>query len=61
MGIDRIRLANGSPLEMAAAEATKVSNPELDVIRQQLFGKDYIQDIGRGTGIAQYYSSFGLP
>jgi hypothetical protein len=61
MGINRIKLQAGSSAEMAAAEKIKTSDPALDAIRQQLFGQDYIQDIGRGQGIAQYYSNFGLP
>ena len=61
MGINRIRLQNGSPAEMAKAQEAKASDPALDAIRQQLFGEDYIQDIGSGQGVAQYYSGFGLP
>jgi hypothetical protein len=61
MGINRIKLQAGSPAEMAAAQKAKTSDPALDAIRQQLFGQNYIQDIGRGQGIAQYYSGFGLP
>jgi len=61
MGINRIRLANGSPLEMAKAQQTAASDPALDAIRQKLFGQNYIQDIGKGQGIAQYYSNFGTP
>ena len=61
MGINRIKLQAGSLAEMAAAQKAKTSDPALDAIRQQLFGQDYIQDIGRGQGIAQYYSGFGLP
>ena len=61
MGINRIKLQAGSSAEMAAAEKIKTSDPALDAIRQQLFGQNYIQDIGRGQGIAQYYSNFGLP
>ena len=61
MGINRIRLQAGSPAEMAAAQEAAAQNPELDKIRQQLFGEGYVQDIGEGKGIAQYYSGFGLP
>ena len=61
MGINRIKLQNGSPLEMAKAQKVAAQNPELDRIRQQLFGEGYVQDIGEGKGIAQYYSGFGLP
>ena len=61
MGINRIKLQNGSPLEMAKAQEVAAQNPELDRIRQQLFGEGYVQDIGKGEGIAQYYSGFGLP
>ena len=57
----RVGFQAGSPLEMAAAQEAKTLDPALDAIRQQLFGKDYIQDIGKGQGIAQYYSGFGLP
>ena len=38
MGINRIRLQAGSTEEMAKAEAAAAQNPELDKIRQQLFG-----------------------
>ena len=61
MGIDRIRLQNGASEEMAKAQEAAASDPALDAIRQQLFGQDYVQDIGRGKGIAQYYTGFGLP
>jgi len=61
MGINRIKLQAGSPLEMAAAQKAKTLDPALDAVRQQLFGQDYIQDIGRQKGIAQYYSGFGIP
>ena len=61
MGINRIRLQAGSTEEMAKAEAAAAQNPELDKIRQQLFGEGYVQDIGKGEGIAQYYTGFGLP
>jgi hypothetical protein len=46
MGINRIRLQNGSPEEMIKAQEAAASDPALDAIRQQLFGEDYIQDIG---------------
>ena len=61
MGIDRIRLQNGASEEMAKAQEAAASDPALDAIRQQLFGQGYVQDIGRGEGIAQYYTGFGLP
>ena len=61
MGINRIRLQAGSTEEMAKAEAAAAQNPELDKIRQQLFGEGYVQDIGKGEGIAQYYTGFGIP
>ena len=61
MGINRIRLQNGSPEEMIKAQEAAASDPALDAIRQQLFGEDYVQDIGEGRGIAQYYTGFGLP
>ena len=61
MGINRIRLQNGSPAEMVKAQEAAASDPALDAIRQQLFGEDYVQDIGEGRGIAQYYTGFGLP
>jgi len=61
MGINRIKLQDGSPLEMAKAQEAAASDPKLDAIRQQLFGEDYVQDIGEGRGIAQYYTGFGLP
>ena len=61
MGINRIKLQDGSPAEMIKAQEAAASDPALDAIRQQLFGQDYIQDIGKGQGIAQYYSGFGLP
>jgi len=61
MGINRIKLQKGSPAEMAKAQAAATSDPALDAIRKQLFGEQYVQDIGSGKGIAQYYSGFGLP
>ena len=61
MGINRIKLQKGSPAEMAKAQEAATSDPALNAIRQQLFGENYIQDIGSGEGIAQYYSGFGLP
>jgi len=61
MGINRIKLQDGSPLEMAKAQEAAASDPKLDAIRQQLFGEDYVQAIGEGRGIAQYYTGFGLP
>ena len=59
MGINRIRLQAGSTEEMAKAEAAADQDPALDRIRKQLFGEGYVQDIGKGEGIAQYYSGFG--
>jgi len=61
MGINRIKLQAGSPAEMVKAQEAAASDPALDAIRQQLFGEDYVQDIGEGRGIAQYYTGFGLP
>ena len=61
MGINRIRLQAGSTEEMAKAEAAAAQDPALDAIRKQLFGEKYVQDIGKGEGIAQYYTNFGLP
>lgn len=61
MGINRIKLQAGSPTEMAKAQEAAAQDPALDKIRQQLFGEGYVQDIGEGKGIAQYYSGFGLP
>jgi len=61
MGINRIRLQAGSTEEMIKAQEAAAQDPELDRIRQQLFGEGYVQDIGEGKGIAQYYTGFGLP
>ena len=61
MGINRIRLQAGSTEEMIKAQEAAAQDPALDRIRQQLFGEGYVQDIGKGEGIAQYYSGFGLP
>ena len=61
MGINRIRLQAGSTEEMIKAQEAAAQDPALDRIRQQLFGEGYVQDIGEGQGIAQYYSGFGLP
>ena len=57
----RVGFQAGSPAEMAKAQAAAAQDPASDRIRQQLFGQDYISDIGEGGGIAQYYSGFGLP
>jgi hypothetical protein len=57
----RVGFQAGSTEEMIKAQEAAASDPALDAIRQQLFGQDYIQDIGRDQGIAQYYSGFGLP
>ena len=57
----RVGFQDGSPEEMAKAQEAAAFDPALDVIRQQLIGEDYKQDIGSGQGIAQYYSGFGLP
>ena len=61
MGINRIKLQSGSQLEAEAAAKAAAQNPELDLTRQKLFGQNYIDDLARGRGIAQYYSSFGVP
>ena len=61
MGINRIKLQAGSTEEMIKAQEAAAQDPALDRIRQQLFGEGYVQDIGEGKGIAQYYSGFGLP
>jgi hypothetical protein len=55
----RVGFQAGSPAEMAKAQAAAAQDPALDRIRQQLFGEGYVQDIGKGEGIAQYYSGFG--
>ena len=57
----RVGFQAGSTEEMIKAQEAAASDPALDAIRQQLFGQDYVQDIGRGKGIAQYYTGFGLP
>ena len=57
----RVGFQDGSPEEMIKAQEAAASDPALDAIRQQLFGEDYVQDIGEGRGIAQYYTGFGLP
>ena len=57
----RVGFQAGSTEEMAEAQAAAAQDPELDRIRKQLFGEGYVQDIGKGEGIAQYYSGFGLP
>jgi hypothetical protein len=57
----RVGFQDGSPEEMVKAQEAAASDPALDAIRQQLFGEDYVQDIGEGRGIAQYYTGFGLP
>ena len=59
MGINRIRLQAGSTEEMIKAQEAAAQDPALDRIRQQLFGEGYVQDIGKGEGIAQYYTGFG--
>ena len=61
MGINRIKLQSGSQLEAEAAAKAAAQNPELNLTRQKLFGQNYIDDLARGQGIAQYYSSFGIP
>ena len=57
----RVGFQAGSPLEMAQAQEAAAQDPALDRIRQQLFGKDYISNIGKGEGTVQYYSGFGTP
>ena len=57
----RVGFQAGSTEEMIKAQEAAAQDPELDRIRQQLFGEGYVQDIGEGKGIAQYYSGFGLP
>jgi len=57
----RVGFQAGSTEEMIKAQEAAAQDPELDRIRQQLFGEGYVQDIGEGRGIAQYYSGFGLP
>jgi len=61
MGINRIKLQSGSQLEAEAAAKAAAQDPELNLTRQKLFGQNYIDDLARGQGIAQYYSSFGIP
>ena len=57
----RVGFQAGSTEEMIKAQEAAAQNPELDKIRQQLFGEGYVQDIGKGEGIAQYYTGFGIP
>ena len=47
--------------EILNARQVAEQNPELDATRRQLFGENYLDDIEQGTGIAQYYTGFGLP
>ena len=47
--------------EILNARQVAEQNPELDATRRQLFGENYLQDIDQGTGIAQYYTGFGIP
>jgi hypothetical protein len=45
--------------EILNARQVAEQNPELNTIREQLFGENYLDDIEQGTGIAQYYTGFG--
>ena len=42
------------------AQQVAEQNPELHQMRQIAFGEDYLSDIEKGTGTAQYYSGWGL-
>ena len=57
----RVGLAEGTDLNLTARQVAE-QNPELDAMRQNFFGANYLDDIDQGnTGTVQYYSGLGNP